>query len=452
MMSLAGYCRVAAGLARRLLCGVSATVLGLLISPSIGYALDLENTDGLSTDTVASRDRQRVWDNSKKYGAEAVSARDRSYLKPDGLHAGEYLIYPTIGTTVTVDDNILAHDIEKKSDIRTDITPEVKFQSQFGRHALDFSLDGRIVNYLENTDQDYANVRGRAEGALHFDHAHTLAIGALTSLEHEERNDPSYPMTAKGPVEVFHNRGAIGITRDVGRLYGTISATAESWNYADTEAVNGTLLSQHGRDTIIYSSQLKGGYRISPGFEVLGKIRASRLENAGDEKIDRDSWGFEALAGFAFEVNPLLRWRILGGYGVKDFDQANLASINTTLVQADVQWLPTQRLTIYATVAREFLETAEQNSTGVVQSSATIKAEYDIFHNLILTAGAEIRQEEYGGLNRTDDIYLARAGLEYFFTKNWLFTFGYEHQVRDSTNDSLDMNRNLFTVGAKLRF
>jgi hypothetical protein len=45
---------------------------------------------------------------------------------------------------------------------------------------------------------------------------------------------------------------------------------------------------------------------------------------------------------------------------------------------------------------------------------------------------------------------IRRSG--YYFTKNWLFTFGYEHQVRDSTDDTLDMHRNRFMIGAKLRF
>lgn len=63
-----------------------------------------------------------------------------------------------------------------------------------------------------------------------------------------------------------------------------------------------------------------------------------------------------------------------------------------------------------------------------------------------------MRNDNYLGTSRQDDLFLARAGLDYYFTKNWLFTFGYEHQVRDSTDDSLDMHRNRFMVGAKLRF
>ena len=452
MAFFAQHRRATLGFPSRWKHGLCAVALGLMLCRSPARALDLDGNDGLNTETIAGRQELRDWDNAKKYGAEPVGTRDRRALKPDGLRTDDYLIFPTVGALVIFDDNILAHDIEKVADIRTELAPSVKLQSQFARHGLDFSLDGKIVNYLEHSEQDYANVRAKVDGVLHFDHANTIALAALTSFEHEERDDPSYPLNARGPVPVFHNRAAVGITHDVGRLYGTISAAAESWSYSDVEAVNGSLLDETGRDAATFSNQVKAAYRISPGFELVGKLRGSRTENRGDARIDRDAWGFEALAGLAFEANPLLRWRILGGYGVRDFDQANLANISTTLLEADVQWLPTQRLSIYAIVAREILETADLTSTGVVQSSLKVRAEFELFHDLVLTAQAQMRVDEYSGLNRTDDIWSAGVGLDYYLTKNWLFTFGVEHQVRDSTSDSLDMHRNKVMIGAKLRF
>ncbi len=415
-------------------------------------ALDLDGVDGLNTETIATRDRLRVWDNIKKYGAETVNDRDRNSDKPDGLRRGNYLIYPSVGAAVVFDDNIFARDIEKKSDVRTELTPGIKLQSQLPRHVLDFSLDGKIVNYLEHTDQDYASVKAKLDAALHFDAAHTIAASLSSALEHEERDDPSFPLTARGPVPVFHNKASVGITRDVGRLYGTALATVESWNFQDVKAVNGSTLDQDARDTGILSSQLKFGYRFSPGYEFVGKVRGLREANAGTPTQDRDAWGFEALAGLAFETNPLLRWRILGGYGIRDYEQANLASLKTTLLEADVQWLPTQRLTIYGTLYRQILEAADIASSGVVQTGGKVRAEYEIFHNLIMTGGIEVREDDFQGLDRADNIYQVRAGLDYYFTKNWLFTFGYEHQIRDSSDDSLDMHRNRFMAGAKLRF
>lgn len=451
-VSLAGKTPSAHRLARQLRLAVSTLALSIMLGDPRALALDLDGVDGLNTETVAARDRLRVWDNIKRYGAETVNERDRAYVKPDGIRSGNYLIFPEAGAAVVFDDNIFTSDIEKRSDWRSELTGGIAFQSHLPRHVLDFSLDGKVVSYAEHSDQDYANIRGKLDGALHFDAAHTLSASFLSAIEHEERDDPSFPLTARGPVEVFHNRASVGITRDVGRLYGTISATAESWDFKDTTAVNDTPLDQDVRDTVTYSSALRIGYRFSPGYSFVGKVRGLRDENDGVPLNDRDAWGFEALAGLAFETNPLLRWRILGGYGVRDYDASELSNLTTTLIEADVQWLPTQRLTIYGTISRQILEAADIAASGVVQSSARIRAEYELYHNLVLTGGFEVRQDDFQGTNRQDEVYSVRAGLDYYFTKNWLFTFGYEHQIRDSSDDTLDMNRNRFRVGAKLRF
>jgi hypothetical protein len=69
-----------------------------------------------------------------------------------------------------------------------------------------------------------------------------------------------------------------------------------------------------------------------------------------------------------------------------------------------------------------------------------------------LNIGASFAEDQFQGVARKDRIYSAKLGVDYYATRNWLFTFGYEHQVRDSTDAAYDMTRDRFTVDAKLRF
>jgi hypothetical protein len=439
----------AARLAYRLRIAVSAIALGMVITTPQARAgeLDVDSVDELDTSTIASRQRFEVW----KRGSGG-SGTDNGLAQPDGLQMGNYLISPEAGAIVVYNDNIYGRDKDRQTDWQTETKANVTFKSGLPRHVLDFSLDGKIVNYAEHTDQDYANVRARVQGALHFDSATTLSASLLSALEHEERGGPVTPIAVKEPVSVFHNRVSAGITRDVGRLYGTISTAAESWNYNDVEAFNGSMLDRDGRDTTVYSGQIRAGYRFSPGFEFVTKLRSYRQDNTGTPALDRDAWGYEAMAGLAFETNPLLRWRIMGGYSIRDFDQANVANFATSVLEADVQWLPTQRLSVFAAVSQSILEETESTSSAIVSTGGKLTAKYEIYHNLMLTGSAEMHEEDYKGTDRTDFVYSARTGLEYLLSKNLLFTFGYEHQVRDSSDDSNDMHRNRFMLGAKLRF
>ena len=126
--------------------------------------------------------------------------------------------------------------------------------------------------------------------------------------------------------------------------------------------------------------------------------------------------------------------------------------MTTSLLEADVQWLPTQRHTIYATLKREIVEATGVIPGGVVQSSAKLRADYEVYHNIILYGALELRRDDFNEDTRQDDIYSFKTGIDYYFTNNWLLTFGYERQVRDSSEDQLDMHRNRFMIGAKLRF
>ncbi len=429
---------------------LATATMPIFADPTI--ALDLDSDGGLLTDTVANRDRIRSYDTTKKYGAERVSERDRAYAQPEGLRAGNYFIYPSIGTAVVFDDNLFATNLERVSDFRTEITPQVRFQSQLPRHQLDLSLDGKIVNHLQHTDQDFASANARLDSALHFDHAHTISLSALAALEHEERSDVTSPRDARGPVEVHHARVIGGITRDVGRLYGTFSAGFEQWDYQDTISGAGTPLDQDARDLDVLSAQLKLGYRVSPGYEIIGKLRALKQWNRGDGVTDYDGIGYEAMAGVAFETNPLLRWRLLGGYGIREYEQASIDSIASSLVEGQVQWLATQRMTIYGTASRSIIDRLGSEVGGRVETLVRGKVEYELLHNLVATFDAELKNSDFIGAPRLDRTWSAKLGLDYYHTKNWLFTFAYEHQMRDSNDDAFDVTRNRFTVGAKLRF
>lgn len=432
--------------------GVATVCVFYLVPAGSAAALDLDRIDGLITETIAGRERSYDYDTSKQYGAETVKGRVGTYSLADGVRAGNYLVYPSVGALVTFDDNIYRSDLNKRSDWRTEITPELRFQSQLPRHVLDFSLDGKIVNYLENTEQDYANVRARAAGALHFDHAHTLSASVLSAIEHEEVGELTTAFTAANPIEVFHNRASVGITRDVGRLYGTLMATFERWDYADVRAIGGDVLDQDPRDTNEFSTALKLGYRFSPGFELIAKMRAVRNMVRGEAGSDPDAKGYEVLAGLAFETSPLLRWRLLAGHGYRDFDNPDFEDVSTALLEAHVEWLATQFITVTGAASREIIAADTVEGAGRIETRLNGRLDYEIWHNTVLNVGVELRDAEFVGVARRDTTYSGRIGLDYYPNRNWVLSLGYEHSVRESTEPAFDMTRNRFMVGAKFRY
>ena len=432
-----------------------ATAAAFSAIPFAGAAaVDVDNNADLITDTIASQEMRRDWLDSRKNGAITVDQADRGFAAPDGFQMGNFIIYPSVTETIAYDTNIYGTATDPVADWRFITTPTLSIQSQLPRHQLDVSIFGRFMNFADNTDQDYANFGGTARGALHIDHAHTLAVTAIARREHEERGEITASQSAAEPVPVDQFRGSIGLTRDVGRLYGTVAATAEKLDYHSVKALDGTTLNQDYRDQDIYAAQLRGGYRISPGFDFVTKLRGSRQFNepVSPGLTNRDSTGYEISAGLAFETDPLLRWRILGGYGVLDYDNASLANVSSALLEAQVQWLATSRLTITGNASRAIAYELGADDNGRIETSAIVTADYEFRHDLVGSVELGLADVDFIGTDREDQILKAGAGLQYFYTKNMLFTLGYTSETRNSNDPTYDLDRSVVRVGGTLKF
>ena len=417
------------------------------------YALDLGN-EGLGRDsTIAYGESLRHWDNIKRYGAERIIDRDRKLYLPDGVRTGNYLLYPSLGTTVVFDDNIYATSKNRTSDVRFEIVPVVRVKSDLPRHVLDFAIGARQTEYVKNNELNTTDVRFAMDGALHFDHAHTLALSVLSALDHEDRAAPDAPRNAVQKTAVFHNKVILGLKRDAGRMYASFSAGIERWDFQDVKARDGTNIDQDVRDTQVASAHAMLGYRFSPGYEIQAKLRTLRQSNYGATVLDYSANGYEAIAGIAAEISPLLRWRLLGGYGLRDYDSRQLRTAGNVILEGEIQWLPTQLVTAYLSARRTYAEGIESEAPGGrLDNSIAFRVEYEVLRNLVFTLGGEYRESEFFGERRRDQVMIGRVGADYYHTKNWLFSVAYEHQTQSSNIEEDNMNRNRIWLSTKLRF
>lgn len=434
------------------LCVLTGAVAATLAPAEAARALDLGNEPSLSTETIASRDRLKAYDRIKVFGAERIADRDHFFGQPIGIREGNFFFYPSLDTSAAFDDNLYGMHFNPVSDFRFEASPVLRVQSQLPRHALSLIAGAKNVSYLENTDQDYTNLFGLASGALHIDNANTFSVVAGSALEHEERREITAPLAAAEPGAYYRHTVSAGLTHDVGRLYGTLSGTATWLDYDSVRANDGSILDQDVRDQQILSTQLRTGYRISPGYEVLSKLKLIRRENDGTGDEDKSSTGYEATVGVAMETDPLLRWFFVGGYGIRDFDNESVGTVNSYLIEGNVEWLVTQKLTTYGTVAHYIDDTIGSDDFGHLQTAIMLEAEYEIYHNLVAKAGLGFTRSELIGADRTDDIFEASVGLDYYLSPQWLLALDYHYQDRQSTDDEFTATRNQIKLSAKYRY
>lgn len=429
----------------------AATLAGL---PHTAAAIDLDNNADLITDTVASKEMRQQWTDSARSGARTVDQIDRGFAAPDGVRVGNFFWYPSISETVAYDSNIFGLDQDPIADWRFITTPSLTVQSQLPRHVLDMTVFGRFMNFAENTDQDYADFGGNVRGALHIDHAHTLSATVGARRLHEERNEITASQSAAEPVPVDEFKASVGITRDAGRVYATLAAGVQTLDFDSVPAIGGGTLNQDYRDQELYDAHIRGGYRISPGFDFVAKVRGLKQFNEPETPglEDRNSTGYEIAAGLAFESDPLLRWRILGGYGSRNYDRADLANVSTSLLEAQLQWLASDRLTITANANRSIDDELGADDNGRIETAANISADYEIRHDLVGSINVGIADVAFIDSTRDDQVFEAGVSLQYFYTKNMHFSLGYTFESRDSNEPGFDLDRSIVRIGGKLQF
>ena len=381
---------------------------------------------------------------------ETVAAPPADNSQPTGIRAGNFFISPRGEALGTFDDNIFAKPANRQSDYRFELRPSVEVRSNLPRHRFDFSLDGRIVDFASHDEQNYENLQARLRSAIHFDHAHTISLSALSAIEHGEVGEISSPTAAAEPIQIFHNRVSTGITRDAGRLFGTLSAAFESWDYSDVRAADGTTVDEDLRDLSQVSAQIRAGYRFSPGYEIIGKARTFR--QTGMTNSELDATGYEALGGLAFETSRVMRWSLLAGYGYRDYDTIARENTASSLLEAELSWQPTQRMTVLGTASRHIVDTLDESGESRVDSSIRGRVTYEISHNLLGHMELGYTDADYLGTDRQDQIWDARAGLSYALTRDWALTLNYDYRTRQSTDEDFDMDRNRITVGARVKF
>ena len=404
--------------------------------------------------TYSRGDWLRTWDDAKQYGAERVQDRARSMYQPDGIRMGNFFFFPSIGLETAYDNYKATPNADAYDNFRYDVVPVLAVKSSLPRHVIDFIMAGRFSKSdNEIWDERY---EGSADARFRVDinHAHALFGQLHASKNYQDIRSVEALANASEPVPYDVYRGNVGLRRDAGRLAGQVEFTFEDRDYGDIRALDGSNIDQDFRDQQKSSGAINLIYRYSPGFAVLGGTAIHHLTNRGVGALDRDSTTYEAGLGLEWEFSPLLWGAIRGKYAWRDYHTESFSDFGATLVEAELQWLPTQLMTVNLKGARQMSETGFANASAKIDNSIGLRVDYEAMRNLVISVSGEYIQHEFVGTDRTDETFRYGAELQYFYTKNSSFDLSYEHEERTSSqiDGGLDFGVDTVRAGITLKY
>ena len=184
---------------------------------------------------------------------EQVKARKKA-----GYHTDDFRIRPSVSVGVKYDDNIFATDKDTVSDWIILLSPQLRVDSTWSRHSLNFKAGADVGRYWEYDAENYIDYWGNAEGRINLSDTTDLFGGIGFML------DPQAGLMAGGMAVLF-----VAIMLGLSRLVGGKSRKQESALVLEPDRIwidrpqRDEWLSKLGRRilTAISGRQIEGGER-----------------------------------------------------------------------------------------------------------------------------------------------------------------------------------------------
>lgn len=406
---------------------------------------------------VGSDLSQQAYSNFARDRNVSVLERPHPGYEALGLREGGFMIWPKLTSSVEYNDNIFASSTGQVADTIARITPGLEATSNWSRNMLEMHASGTFNRYLTYSSQDTDDYTVGGQGRL--DVLRTFQINGGGDWAHLTEPRTSAPAQNQ-PFPVRYNLGSAfaSASKEFNRLRILGRFDYQNFNYLN-QAGN---LDQDDRDRSAYVAKLRADYALSPDtaafVQISGNIEDYRLKSSPvvngvpllPNFVLRDSHGFEALTGVNFDLTRLVRGEIGVGYLKQDYKNSAFQSIGGFGFRGQVEWFPTQLMTVKLTGSRSIQDAGIPGASGYLSTNVGGEVDYELLRNVIVTGTAGYGDDVYHGVDRDDTRYNAGISATYLMNRNIGLTLGYTFFRQDSRGTAgtgaFDMNRVLATL------
>lgn len=385
---------------------------------------------------------------------KAVTDRPRPDYDPLGVRVGGFTIFSYIEIIGKYNDNIFAEETGTVDDLITVIHPSLMVKTDSPNHLLRFDAGAKIGRFADRNKENYEDFDVSAKGRINVLRNSNLFGELRYVATHEDRSSPD---DADGvePVEYATTHVRLGGMHEFNRLALTLSGDATGYDFDDAHDASGSEINQDDRDRTVYRMSLRAGYELAPEYEgfvrAIYNIRA--YEDAIDDNgLDRDSTGYELVAGAVADFTGVTFGEVSFGYLSQDIDDAQLETVAGVSFGAKVTWNPTTLTTVKGWANRKVEETTQNTVSGVLKSTFGASVDHELLRQLLLHFEISYGLQEFEGSTREDDSFGVELGARYMLSRNYYLGLNYLYFSRDSTVASSDYERNIFMVRLGLQY
>lgn len=363
-----------------------------------------------------------------------------------------FVALPRAQISVERTSNLFRTSDNETADVITSITPQLRVASDWTQHAVGLVVGANVGRHGETTREDFEDWRLGANARL--DTGDDMFVTGLVAMrqDHEARGEVDDPGDSFGPtiLRVLDAVAGAEFRRSGGVL------VRPQYRHSRYRFDDNGSLDNSDRDRDEQRLDLRLGYETMPGTVVFIDPALSLrryLRRFDDSGLQRDSTGYEALAGVNWDASGVTYVELAGGYFEQRFDDPGFSVVSGPIVRGRVVWNATPVLSVTGDVDRRLQETTVPTSAGTLETSVRLGFDWEVRHNLIASGSYGLRDQRFesvgGGGAQTHRIDL---GLEWLINRFAAARVGVRQDIRRATDaaDEHDATSVLFSLTGQL--
>lgn len=381
-----------------------------------------------------------------------VRKRQQPGYEPVGIRAGSWMFNPSLISGALFDSNVFSSNSSKRADFAAVFEPSLRAHTLWERHGLDLKLNAQSTVYNENSSLDQTNASLKGNGW--FDIAHDLAVLANFQIAHlnEGVGTLSSPVNAISPTPYDLFSGDLTVRKEFNRLTTSAGMRVDSYDYGNTRAQNGSVISQDSRDGQIYALHGRIDYAFSPVLGWFAGVEGNQRNIRGVPGQTLDSQGYRALSGITVGFTNLISGEFGGGYVQQRFDDLAIGTIEGPSYRAMLTWRPTRLLDVHFKAEQIVTETSDTSSTGVLANALQLGLDYELRRNVIVSLAGGYENDRFFGQQREDKVMTSDARIKYLINRFGAVSLFHRYTERNSNIPTFSFDKHQVGINVTAQF
>lgn len=369
----------------------------------------------------------------RREGALAVRERPQPLYDAVPYRIDGVEVMPRLSADTTYDSNIFAAP-KARDDLILRLRPRMAASAVLGSLNVTSAVELDHREYLSQSSQSTTDVVFGLSGRYDISRDTQLYAGTRNGRRTEDRADPDSPLNLREPGQYDYVSGHLGAAHSFNRMRIAGRVGVEDRDYRDGRDGIGNLVDQDFRSRALVTSDIAAEYAFSPDTSAFVNLSLNSRNYPAQALLQpsRDSKGYRITAGASLKITKLMRGEIGLGYFQQDFESPAYATVKGLAARARLEYFMTPLFT-WTLKANRGVEEASSIGTGAyVATSISLQADYELFRNLILSAGTSYEHDDFQDIDRRYDIWGATLATDYRLSPRYAMRFQYDFRDQDA--------------------